>query len=65
MEKAVELGSKQMKEFENGWPKTFNYKLSRVVKTQVESGKYINLGDTKVLNTEFIYTRVIGIQASS
>ena len=41
VDKAVEIGSKQMKEFENGWPKNFNDKLSRVVKTQVESGKYI------------------------
>ena len=35
------------------------------MKTQVESGKYIKVGDTKVFNTELIYTRVIGIQASS
>ena len=37
VDKAIELGSKQMKEFENGWPKNFNGKLSCVVKTQVES----------------------------
>ena len=42
MDKTVELGSKQMKEFENGWHKNSNDKLSRVVKTQVESGKYIS-----------------------
>ena len=35
------------------------------MKTQVESGKYIKVGDTKVFNTELIYTRVIGFQASS
>ena len=29
------------------------------MKTQVESGKYIKVGDTKVFNTELIYTRVI------
>ena len=38
-------------------------KLSRVVKTQVEYGKYIKVDDTKAFNTEPIYTRVIGIQA--
>ena len=65
VDKAVELGSKQMEEFESGWPKNLNDKFSRVVKTQVESGKYIKVGDTKVFNTELIYTRVIGIQASS
>ena len=54
-----------MKEFENGWPKNFNDKLSHVVKTQVESGKYIKVCYIKVFNTELIYTKVIGIQASS
>ena len=54
-----------MKKFENGWSKNLNDKLSRVVKTQVESGKYIKVGDTKVFNAEIIYTRVIGIQVSS
>ena len=38
-------------------------KLSRVVKTQVESGKYIKVSDTKAFKTELIYTSVIGIQA--
>ena len=37
VDKTVELGSKQMKEFKNGWLKNFNDKLSRVMKTQVES----------------------------
>ena len=37
-----------MKEFENGWPKNFNDKFSRVVKTQADSGKYIKVSDTKV-----------------
>ena len=41
VDKAEELGSKQMKKIENGWPKLFNDKLGPVVKTQVESGKYI------------------------
>ena len=54
-----------MKEFENGWPKNFNDKLSHVVKTQVDSGKYIKVGDTNVFNTALIYTSVIGIQVSS
>ena len=42
VDKTVELGSKQMKEFENGWHKNSKDKLSRVVKTQVESGKYLS-----------------------
>ena len=35
------------------------------MKTQVESGKHIKIGDTKMFNTELIYTIVIGIQVSS
>ena len=65
VDQAVTLGTKQMVEFENGWPMNFNDKISRVVKTQVESRNYIKVGDTKVFDTELIYTRVIGIQASS
>ena len=35
------------------------------MKTQVEYGKYTKFIDTKVINTELIYTKVIDIQASS
>ena len=65
VDNAVELGMKQMKEFESGWPTNFNDKISRVVKTQAELRHYIKVGDMKVFDTELIYTRVIGIQASS
>ena len=65
VDKAVELGSKQIKEFIKGWPKNFTVKISHVVKTQVEAGKYIKVCDNKVFNTGLIYIRVIGIQASS
>ena len=60
VDKTVELGSKQMKEFKNDWLKNFNDKLSCVMKTQVESRKYIKVGDTKPFTTELIYTRLIG-----
>ena len=63
--KAVKLGSKQMKAFGNLWAENFNDKLSCVVKIQVELRKYIKVGDTKVFNTELFYTRVISIQESS
>ena len=35
------------------------------MRNQVESGKYVKVGDTQMFNTELIYTRVIGIQGSS
>ena len=65
VDKTVELGSKQMKEFKNGWLKNFNDKLSLVIKTHVEFRKYIKVGHTKAFTTELIYTRFIGIQGSS
>ena len=64
VDRAVELGSNQMKKFEQGWPKSFNEKISHKVKTQLDSRKYIKVGDTKVYDTELIFSRVIG-QASS
>ena len=63
--RAVEIGSNQMKEFEQGWPKSFHEKLSHKVTTQVDSRKHIKVGDTKVYDTELIFSRVIGLQASS
>ena len=65
VDKAVEIGSTQMKDFEHGWPKTFNEKISRSVITQAESRKGIKVGDATVFDTELIYSRVIGLQASS
>ena len=43
VDKAVELGSKQMKDFDNGWSKNFNDKLSSVGKPHVEYGKHIKV----------------------
>ena len=65
VDRAVKLGSNQMKEFEQGWPKRFHEKISHKVKTQLDSQKYIKVGDTKVYDTELIFSRVIGLQASS
>ena len=63
--KAVEIGANQMKEFEHGWAKSFYEKLSNRVRTQVDSRKHTKVGDTNVYDTELIFSRVIGIQASS
>ena len=65
VDRAVESGSNQMKESEQGWPKSFHAKISHKVKTQLDSRKYIKVGDTKVYDTELIFSRVICLQASS
>ena len=54
-----------MKEFEKCWPEGFNEKIPNMVKTQANAQRYIKVGESKVYDTELIYTRVIGLQASS
>ena len=54
-----------MKEFESGWPGSFHDKITRKVRTQAESRNGIKVDDRKVFDTEFIFTTVIGLQASS
>ena len=65
VDRAVELESNQMKEFEQCWPKSFHEKISHKVKTQLDSQKYIKVGDTKVYDIELIFSREICLQASS
>ena len=42
VDRAVEQGSNQMKEFEQGWPKRFHEKISHRVKTQLDSETHQN-----------------------
>ena len=63
---SVEIGAKQMKEFEASWPGGFAATIKRRVKTVTETNKKcIKVGSKKVFDTSVIYSRVIGIQASS
>ena len=54
-----------MLEFEKGLPEGFRSKISKKVKTVSDSKKHIKVGSQKVYDTSVIYSRVIGIQASS
>ena len=62
---AVAIGTKQMQEFEKRWPEGFGSTISKKVKTVADSKKHIKVGSKKVYDTSVIYSRVIGIQASS
>ena len=62
---AVIIGKEQMTEYENGWPSGFYDIISKRVKTAAENKKHIVLGNKKLYDTSMIYSRVIGIQASS
>ena len=62
---AVVIGTKQMQEFEKGWPEGFRSTISKKVKNVSDNKKHIKVGSQKVYDTSVIYSRVIGIQASS
>ena len=62
---AVAIGTKQMQEFEKSWPEGFGSTISKKVKTVADSKKHIKVGSKKVYDNSVIYSRVIGIQASS
>ena len=61
----VAIGTKQMQKFEKGWQEGFWSTISKKVKTISDSKKHIKVGSQKVYDTSVIYSRVIGIQASS
>lgn len=62
---AVDIGKKKMTEYESGWPAGFHNTISKGVKTIADGKKHIKIGSKKLYDTTVIYSRVIGIQASS
>ena len=62
---AVKIGTQAMKQYESKWPEGFNEKISKVVELMTESKKHVKVGDLKVFDTNLIYNRVVGLQASS
>ena len=65
VDRSIERGTEAMKQFESKWPTGFDEKISKVVETQAAGKKHLKVGNTKVFDTNLIYTRVIGLQASS
>ena len=61
---ALELGNRQMEEFEAGWPASFHKNLKKTVKTMPDVKKSIKIDDTPVYDTELLYSRIIGLQQS-
>lgn len=62
---AVSIGTASMKEFEKSWPEGFQNTISKKVKTISDSQKHVKVGKEKVYDCTVIYSRVIGIQAST
>ena len=55
-----------MKQFASNWTEgLFDKKISKVIETQDETKRHMNIGKSKVFDTNLIYTRVIGLQISS
>ena len=61
----VAIGTRQMQELDKGWPKGFRSTISEKVKTVSDRKRHIKVGSQKIYDTSVIYSRVIGIQASS
>ena len=53
-----------MKQFETGWPKTFYEPLSNKVVTMSVTKKRIKLGSADCVDTNLIYSRVMGLMSS-
>ncbi len=65
VDKAIAIGTKQLKDFESNLPGGFHDTIIMNVETMSIMKKSIDAGDKKVYDTNLIYSRVIGLQASS
>ena len=65
VDKCLEIGKGQMTEFEEGLPDGFYAPIRRKVVTMTASKKSVQIGDQRVFDTNVIYSRLIGLQASS
>ena len=61
---AVAIGESQMREFCQKLPNGSNETIHKEVVTMLAMKKHVNVADTKVYDTNVIYSRVIGLQAS-
>ena len=65
IDQAIGIGTRQMEELERKLPKVFYGTIQIKVETMAVMKKSIKVGDSKVYNTNLIYSRVIGLQTSS
>ena len=64
VEKSADIGKKQMKDFESGWPDSFHSTIPRKVTTMALTKKHLKVGEAEVFDTETIYARAMGLQSS-
>ena len=65
MNKSVQLGSKQIKEFEAALPEHFHNTIQKTVVTMKGMKKKVKTGDVVVYNTEVIYSCVMRLLNST
>ncbi len=62
---AVSIGKQQMDDFKRKWPAGFQETITKKVETMSVTRKHIQVGETNVIDTNIIYQRIMGLQASS
>ena len=62
---SVEVGREQMSEFERTWPEHFHDTVSKRITTMAVTKKSIKVDENNLFDTNLIYSRVVGLQASS
>ena len=61
---AVTIGTEQMKVFKRRLPQGLYETITKKVVTMDHARKHVKVGAVKVFDTNLIYSRVIGLQAS-
>ena len=64
VDRALEVGREQLKQFEASWPAGFYNTLSKQVVTFAERKKHLYVGESAIVDQEAIYARVIGLLVS-
>ena len=65
VDNAVDIGTKQMEVAENTWPVGFYGPISKKVITMDVTRKHVKIGAARIINTTLLFSRIIGLQASS
>ena len=64
VDQALTIGEEQMKKFENSWQEGFHSNIPKQVQTLAVDRKQIQVESAKIYDTNLIYSRLIGLQAS-
>ena len=65
VDNAVDIGTKQMEVAEKTWPVGFYGPISKKIITIDVNRKHVQISAAKIFNTTLLFSRVIGLQASS